>query len=320
MDMTNGNGLAELAQQYEDVCRSMAMEKDANTLREADDLLWGLTEQLCNKLNHAENSSASDFRSTSFKEKVLKWFVQHPQTARLWNKPAGYSGDYATIEWLCQNNQTWTCLEDIFSNHVLRCTMAKQHREKVVEQQAFFLSILSRSEDVDIADVGCGPSMALRGALALTRPKQARLVLVDLDPAALMCSQAQLAMTTSNIQFEYKQGDVVQTLRSFCKNAQRFDAITFGGLFDYLPNRVIVFVLQKSFTLLKAGGTLFFTQVTHANPDMTFMDWWGDWKLIQRDEEELLSLCYEARIPAKAVSMHRVPTNCALVVKIQADL
>jgi hypothetical protein len=159
--------------------------------------------------------------------------------------------------------------------------------------------------------------MALRRALALSKPKQARFMLVDLDPAALMCSQTHLATTSSNVQFEYKQGDVVQTLRSLCKSARRFDAITFGGLFDYLPNRVIVFVLQKSLTLLKAGGTIFFTQVTNANPDMTFMDWWGDWKLIQRDEEELLSLCHEAGTATQAISMHRVPTNCALVVKVQ---
>jgi SAM-dependent methyltransferase len=314
-------GLEELAEQYDTVCRDQATHGDINGLPEADKRLWCITEQLCHELQDAEDAVVSSFRRTVFKDKVLKWFVQHPQTARLWEKPAGYSGDHATIEWLCANLQSWTCLRDIFSNHVLRCTMAQQHREKVIAQQAFFMSILSRtSGGVHIADVGCGPSIALKSALEFSAAKQPHVLLVDLDPAALECSRTHLSAYSSNMECEYSQGDVVQTLRRLGKSGQAFDAITFGGLFDYLPDRVIVFVLKKSLSLLKPGGALFFTQVSRYNPDKTFMDWWGDWRLIERDEAELVSLCHEAGIATQNISMHRVPTNCAVVATIQTAL
>lgn len=199
--------------------------------------------------------------------------------------------------------------------------MAQQHREKVVEQQAFFLSVLSRTTgEAQIADIGCGPSSALRGALQFSQGKQPHFLLVDLDPAALECSRAHLSRFSADIDFEYRQGDVVQTLRRLRKSSHTFDAITFGGLFDYMPDRVIVFVLQKSLALLKPRGTIFFTQVAHPNPDKTFMDWWGDWRLIQRDEDEIMSLCEKAGILPLAVSMHRVAANCAVVAEIQASL
>jgi hypothetical protein len=65
------------------------------------------------------------------------------------------------------------------------------------------------------------------------------------------------------------------------RHQQAIDAVTFGGLFDYLPDRAAVFVLRKSLKLLQDGGQLFFTQVSRSNPDSTFMDWWGDWRLIE---------------------------------------
>ena len=64
-----------------------------------------------------------------------------------------------------------------------------------------------------------------------------------------------------------------------------------------VPDRVVSFVLKKAFPLLRKSGRIFCTQVSHNNPDRVFMDWWGNWRLIERDESELeyLSGCRTTR-------------------------
>jgi SAM-dependent methyltransferase len=312
-------GLEALAKQYGNTCLDLAASKDTTgeALREADDALWCLTRELCRGIENASEGSAAAFRAGVFRDEVLKWFVQHPHTARLWAKPAGYSGDYATIEWLCANKQAWTCLADIFSNHVLRCTMAEQHREKVRAQQAFFMPFLEREVSaVHIADFGCGPSLALKMALKACVVTSAQILLVDLDPNALDSSRKHLSPFSSRVDCEYRQGDVVQMLRQLTRSNLKFDAITFGGLFDYLPDKAAVFVLRNSVRLPRQGGALFFTQVSPSNPDGVFMDWWGDWRLIQRDEDELIHLCLQAGIALESMVLCRESTNCAILATV----
>jgi SAM-dependent methyltransferase len=306
------------ASAYNNICLGLETSHDFPTLQKADEDLWSVTRELCTDIAASPISDLSSFRSGAFQKDVLRWFVLHPQTARLWSKPAGYSGDHITIQWLCENKPAWTALSDLFSNHVLRCTMAQQHREKVKEQQKFFSSyIAAGTKDIEIADFGCGPSIALRTALALCGSTCARVVLVDLDPSALNCSRQHLDEYSVDMQIEYSCNDVVQGLRKLARDKRRFDAIAFGGLFDYLPDRVVGFVLHKGLSLLKDGGSLFFSQVSRFNPDAIFMDWFGDWRLIQRDEEDILRLCQEASIDSTRVELWREPTNCALLAKIR---
>jgi extracellular factor (EF) 3-hydroxypalmitic acid methyl ester biosynthesis protein len=70
-----------------------------------------------------------------------------------------------------------------------------------------------------------------------------------------------------------------------------FDAVLFGGLFDYIPDRIISLVLKKSRFLLGPGGEIIFSQVSRDNPDRVFMKWFGDWELIERNESQVKDLC-----------------------------
>lgn len=317
-----------LAEKYERLCLSGEnnhLPVSESEFRILDESLWATTQTLCREIEavpQAFEEELASFRQCLFSTRVLKYFRRHKQTTRLWNKPAGYSGDYATIQWLCYGDQRWGCVGDVVANHVLRCTMAQQHRNKVLLQEEFITTHLTRTDGkpVTIVDIGCGPSIALhRLFTSLNRVSPAQITLIDLDPQALSFSESLLhPVQPETVRITYSQADVVQGLRRLSKqhNTQKVDAIMFGGLFDYLPDRIVTFVLSRAMGMLGNHGRIFFSQVSPSNPDQTFMDWWGDWRLIQRNESDLLRLCQEAGLSNDQVVFSRDSTGCAIVATV----
>jgi extracellular factor (EF) 3-hydroxypalmitic acid methyl ester biosynthesis protein len=70
----------------------------------------------------------------------------------------------------------------------------------------------------------------------------------------------------------------------------KFDFIYSMGLFDYLNSRVAKAVLNRLYQLLKPGGKLVVGNFNVSNPSRYYMEYWGDWFLIHRTEEEFRSL------------------------------
>ena len=91
-----------------------------------EDELWVLTRRICTLIERVEQDPVHAgelevFRRDTFVPKVLRWYRMNDELDRIWNKPAGYSGDYHTIELLCQNDKSVEDFDDIFLQHVLRC-------------------------------------------------------------------------------------------------------------------------------------------------------------------------------------------------------
>jgi hypothetical protein len=76
------------------------------------------------------------------------------------------------------------------------------------------------------------------------------VVLADLDPEALGFSKLKLKKNDRGLVFTYVAGDVLQVIRHFSKHEDlgSFDAVLFGGLFDYIaacpPYRITVSILN----------------------------------------------------------------------------
>ena len=273
--------------------------------------------------NSVHPSDLAVFRRDTFVPKVLRWYRMNDELKRIWNKPAGYSGDYRTIELLCQNDASLEHFNDIFIHHVLRCNMAFQHRNKVLAHANFLLRVLEQGagRPIRILNIGCGPSYDVRQALScLQHDSLGEVILADLDPDALGFSELKLKKGDRGVVFTYVAGDVLQVIRRFSRGDDlgSFDAILFGGLFDYLPDRIISLVLKKSRSLLAHRGEIMFSQVSKANPDRVFMKWFGDWELLERDETQLKDLCLSAGFEETQIRMEREPTNCAIICRLSS--
>jgi extracellular factor (EF) 3-hydroxypalmitic acid methyl ester biosynthesis protein len=149
--------------------------------------------------------------------------------------------------------------------------------------------------------------------------QEAEIVSIDLDPEALHLSQQQVVGMNANVKTTFISEHVLTALRRFSKDTNEigtYDAILFGGLFDYLPDRMIAFLLKVAMRLLRPGGEICFSRVSIDSPDRTFMKWFGDWELLERDEQSLLRICNEAGIDAHAVSLRRKRCNIAILGRV----
>ena len=293
-----------------------------------EDELWVLTRRICTLIERVEQnpvhaSELEVFRRDTFIPKVLRWYRMNDELDRIWNKPAGYLGYYHTIELLCQNDTSVEDFDDIFLQHVLRCNMASQHRSKVLAHTEFLLHVLEQGigRSIRILNIGCGPSYDVRQAIgSLQKDSHGEVILADLDPEALGFSELKLKENDRGLVFTYVAGYVLQVIRRFSRREDfgSFDAVLFGGLFDYIPDRIISLVLKKSRFLLAPGGEIMFSQVSKNNPDRVFMKWFGDWELIERNESQLRDLCVRAGFHETNITMKREQTNCAIICRLSS--
>jgi len=78
--------------------------------------------------------------------------------------------------------------------------------------------------------------------------------------------------------------------RKLAKKIGQFDFIYSMGLFDYLAAPVAKAVLNNLFRLLKPGGKMVIGNFHISNPSKYYMEYWCDWALFHRTEEEFVNM------------------------------
>lgn len=320
--------LHEACAEFDSVARRAA-QRPVHEQPELVDLqgrLWRLNRAISVQVERLAGAGADEalaaFRASVFNRSVVAHYRLHPEYDRLWTKPAGYSGDFRTIELLCRGESRWTRLDDVFLNHLVESNMSRQHRLKVMQQASFVRRALSAERDrpARLLNVGCGPCFDVRLALeGLGREVRGAVTCVDLDPEALRFSEARLrAVAPPSVELSFVRGDVVQFVRRAAaeRPAPEYDAILFGGLFDYVPDRALSMILRRSAPLLADGGSILFSQVSTANPDRTMMDWVCDWRLIERDEDDLRRLIDLAGLTGLTTRMWRETSGVAILCEL----
>jgi extracellular factor (EF) 3-hydroxypalmitic acid methyl ester biosynthesis protein len=314
--------LVSLSNNFDEACRAEASRSGSEeSLRKLDDRLWSLSQMICAQIDLHAGEGLCQFRKQHFEPKVLKWIRSNSSINNVWRKPAGYSGDYQTIELICRDRRSWNRFEDVFLNQLLRSEMANQHRLKVAEQAKFVTELFKANRTMKLLNAGCGPCFDIRLALEKHEPEcESEIVLVDLDPEAISFSRRQLSRFSRRVKFTFLNRDVLRAVRRLYGSIQEigtYDAVLFGGLFDYLPDRYIVLLLRLANNLLKPHGEILFSQVSTDNPNRTYMKWYGDWELLERDEEALLQLCEEAGVHRDAVVFTREQSGVAILGRVR---
>ena len=106
-------------------------------------------------------------------------------------------------------------------------------------------------------------------------------------------------------------------LRKTAQHGLKFDLVLAGGLFDYLPDEHAAYLIKHAWSLLDAGGVFFLTNIARGNPYRPLIEYFGDWFLIERSEDDVMRLCQAAGIPRDAVSITREETGLTLLIEIQ---
>jgi len=108
----------------------------------------------------------------------------------------------------------------------------------------------------------------------------------------------------------------MKLVRRLAASGVRFDLVLAGGFFDYLPERHATYLIEHAYALLEPGGTFFFTNIGNGNPYRVLIEYFGDWFLLERSEEDLLRLCDLAGIPRKNIALRREETGLAIIVEV----
>lgn len=269
--------------------------------------------QICASILACEEAALTRDEIVAILEPVRRIHARSPFVARLQQWPRGYPGDFETVEYLCSgtNRAAEGTLEHACEAYAL--SIAQQYRNKVHHQAARILkTMFGNPRQTRIASLACGGCPDLRGILEQLPALAGEIWLNDGDPGALEFSASELRSVRDRIHF--RGGDVLSVARSLPRGA--FDLVLAGGLYDYLDARRAALLVEIAYGLLNPGGVFFFTNTGEGNPYRPLIEYFGNWKLIERSEEDIYAICDTAGIPRSNVSIRREETGLALLVDV----
>lgn len=272
-----------------------------------------IVHDICDALTHCEGAGVPDAEIRAVIKPARDVHAASPFVTRLQQWPRGYAGDFETIEWLWRgyNRAPAGTLAHAIESYALTAAISQQHRNKVSFQAACMLQAFVTARPCHILSIGCGSSPDLRTVIDQV-PESATIVLCDSDKDALSYSRAKLDSIAD--QCHLVPGMVPRVLRHV-RDYGPFDLILAGGLFDYLSDRFIARTLSDAWTMLTPGGRIVFTNIASGNPFRVWIEYLGDWKLIERSEEDIARICVSAGVPAPV--MVRDATSLAIVATVK---
>jgi len=216
-------------------------------------------------------------------------------------KPRGYAGDSEMMRLIylndAQGHSTFSKLMHLFPMEQPGAQAVRNRRKFIVEQLRSVKKNFSDKEKLKVLSVACGPAFELQDIFTAPQDfKKYHFTLLDQDQAALYEAAAIIDMVEkrmhSNVEVDYLTESVrtMITTREISKKWGQFHFIYSLGLFDYLTPPVAKAVLAKLYQILKPGGELIVGNFHTENKSRIFMEYWLDWVLYYRDEEDFLDL------------------------------
>lgn len=226
-----------------------------------------------------------------------------PFMARTNLKPRGYIGDSEMMQ-MCYRNtyEGESTFGKLMHHHPVSSAAAQAVRNRrplVAKMAGDYADRMGASSNnrMRLLSVACGPALELHDLLdSRERCAQVEYSLLDQDALALKEAAAALSAVEERLRtpivVNYIQESVRTLLatRALRERWGEFHFIYSMGLFDYLTPPVAKAVLGKLHALLLPGGEMAIGNFHVTNPTRRYMDYWLDWPLYYRTEEEFLAL------------------------------
>jgi extracellular factor (EF) 3-hydroxypalmitic acid methyl ester biosynthesis protein len=159
-----------------------------------------------------------------------------------------------------------------------------------------------------ILSVACGPARELADVITSANDSQILyFALLDQDPNALQEAQGSVRQIEKKLNTTIAVKFLNESVRTMLATPQidaklgQFHFIYSMGLFDYLTPPVASAVLAKLYQLLKPGGEMIIGNFHVSNPSRYYMEYWLDWVLYYRTEDDFKSLLKD--VPSAEVDL-----------------
>ncbi len=242
-----------------------------------------------------------------FRNHLWEFILSCPFAARANLKPRGYAGDSGQMRMIYLNDyQGDSTFSKLLHKHAVAHTASQSVRNRITLMPQLLTdyrreSQLTDFDTIDVLSVGSGAAFELNDIFRSPQDCcKYNFVLFDQDPVAIR-EAADLANEIENKigampNINYIKGSVRTMLfsRKIMQPWGQFDFIYSMGLFDYLNSRVAQAVLNRLYQLIKPGGELVVGNFHVSNPSRYYMEYWGDWVLMHRTEQNFRNLFAEA--------------------------
>ncbi len=263
-----------------------------------------------------------------FRRQLWNYIIAIPLMARGNLKPRGYSGDSKMMSMIYADDYLGrSTFAKILHKHATEHpgSQAVRNRRTLIAETLRRLGAECRNGNVgklDVLSVASGPAVEVRDIMASPEDCSAlSFSLLDQDEVALREAASNIAQVESRwktgIEVNYLHHSVRTMLvdPQFIGKCGTFDFIYSMGLFDYLTPRVARAVLSKLFMLLKPGGEIVVGNFHASNPSRYYMEYWVDWVLYYRNEEEFIGLVDDGINAEKEVFFEE--TGCQMFLHLK---
>ncbi|MFZ3231488.1 MAG: class I SAM-dependent methyltransferase family protein [Pseudobdellovibrio sp.] len=259
-------------------------------------------DKILNKITDKEvRKKHADF----FKTHLGEYFVSAAFTGRAYHKPRGYAGDYEMMNQIYRNVAEGTTLfEKIIHLYGINeaSSVSVRLRKDYLKKKLFNLAKNNtQNSEIVVGTLACGPAREIVEFLTEETPenlKNFKFVLMDQDHHALLNARRNIfkIMRARKLECEINllplavKQILEQSEESEVLKAINFNLLYTAGLYDYLPQTVaknLTTIISKS--IIK-GGEFIIGNFHPDNPTKTISDLVADWRLIHRNQEQMLDL------------------------------
>lgn len=262
----------------------------------------GLTKLTLSFQKLRNEAAPEDWAAFAEREFLAHSFVnlvhQDPFTKHSFDKPRNYAGDADLIDFMYGIRQPDAETSEL-GRKIFDWAMQQSTVQSVRARREIIASTIDdlaeHSSDLRILSIACGH---LREAIT-SQGVQNKCVseFFALDQDALSLEVVGRELSAFNVKPIHAP---IKCL--FKRNAefQNLDFVYAAGLYDYLPQKVAVSLTCKMFGMLKSGGRLLVANFAPPLRDMAYSETFMQWKLIYRNEAEVLD--FASGIPPEAIS------------------
>jgi len=294
----------------------MSLDENRFSEEELYHRVLAIVHQICASILACENAELSKDEILEVLEPVRRVHARSPFVERLQKWPRGYPGDFETVEYLIGGagaNRAEGRIARSCEAYALSRSIAQQHRNKIQHQASRLMrTMLTSPGRTRIASIACGSCPDLRLILDHIPSLVGDVWLNDIDNDALAFSRKALARIAGHCHF--RQGDALSFARRLPRGG--FDLVLAGGLVDYLEERTATLLIQLAVRALAPGGVFYFTNIAAGNPYRPLIEYFGNWNLIERTEEDIYRYCENAGVSRGNVTIRRDETGLALLVEV----
>lgn len=243
-------------------------------------------------------------------------------------KPRGYAGDAEMMQMTYENQYVGNYVfNKLLYKHPLETASAHAVRNRRRLIPRLLRNVLAGFPDLGpngfkILSVACGPAWELQDLFQDSADfERLSCSLLDQDPHALELAQEGIRRIEAarDIRLDVKvHTDSVRTMLRERDMKRRFGTFHFlysMGLFDYLTPPVAKALAHKLFSLLEPGGSMVIGNFHVDNPTRYYMEYWMDWVLYYRAEDDMKGLV--EGLPGASINVTFDDSRCQMFLHVQ---